>query len=184
MSGDRYFITDQNATYFITITVVDWVDVFIRPVYKQIIVDSLNFCIENKGLTVFGWCLMTNHLHLIVEAKQGYRLSYIIRDFKKFTAYSILKAIEKEPESRRDWILYRFKYAGKFMKRIELYHFWQDANHAIFLDPHKHGMIKQRLHYTHENPVRTGIVENAEDYLYSSARDYSGRKGLVKIMLV
>ena len=104
MSGDRYLITDQNACYFLTFTVVDWVDVFIRPVYKQIqiIVDSLNFCIEKKGLVVFGWCLMTNHLHLIAEAKDEYKLSHIIRDFKKFTAHSLLKAIEDEPESRKD----------------------------------------------------------------------------------
>ena len=89
MSGDRYVITDQNACYFLTFTVVDWVDVFIRPVYKQIIVDSLNFCIDQKGLIVFSWCLMTNHLHLIVEAKEGYKLSHIIRDLKKFTAHSV-----------------------------------------------------------------------------------------------
>ena len=93
MSGDRYPITDQNACYFLTITVVSWVDIFIRPVYKQIITDSLNFCVENKGLTIFAWCLMTNHLHIIAEARQGSKLSHIIRDFKKFTARLILKEI-------------------------------------------------------------------------------------------
>jgi putative transposase len=184
MSGDRYIITDQNGCYFLTFTIVDWVDVFIRPVYKQIIVDSLNFCVEKKGLSVFAWCLMTNHLHLIMEAKQGCKLSEIIRDFKKFTARSILDNIQNEPESRKDWMLYRFEYAGKFMKRIEKYHFWQDGNHAIYLDPFKPIMFKQRLNYTHENPVRAGIVENAADYLYSSARDYCGKKGLVNILPV
>ena len=184
MSGDRYTITHQNAAYFLTFTVVDWVDVFIRPVYKQIIVDSLNFCIEKKGLIVYGWCLMTNHLHLVAEAKQGYKLSHIIRDFKKFTARSVLSAIEDEHESRRDWMLYRFEFAGKFMKRIERYHFWQDSNHAIYLDPHRPVMLQNTLNYTHQNPVRAGVVENAEDYLYSSARDYCGRKGLVKVTLV
>ncbi len=184
MSGDRYFITDQTACYFLTFTVVDWVDVFIRPVYKQIIVDSLNFCIEKKGLVVFGWCLMTNHLHLVAEAKEGYKLSHIIRDFKKFTARSILKVIEVEPESRKDWILYRFEYAGKFRNNIEKYHFWQDTNHAIYLDPHKPKMLRQRLNFLQDNPVRAGIVENAADYLYSSARDYYGRKGLVNVMVI
>jgi len=184
MSGDRYPITDQNACYFLTITVVSWVDVFIRPVYKQIITDSLNFCVENKGLTIFGWCLMTNHLHLIAEAKEGYKLSHIIRDFKKFTARSLLKAIESEPESRRDWMLYRFEFAGKYLKTVEKYHFWQDGSHAVCLDPHKPAMIWQRVNYVHENPVRAAIVEDAKDYLYSSARDYCGRKGLVKIELL
>jgi REP element-mobilizing transposase RayT len=184
MSGDRYIITDQNSCYFLTFTVVDWVDVFIRPVYKQIIVDSLNFCIEKKGLTVFAWCLMTNHIHLIAEAKQGFKLSEIIRDFKKFTARAILDAIQNEPESRKDWMLYRFEFAGKFMKRIEKYHFWQDGNHAVYLDPHKPEMLLTWLNYTHNNPVRAGIVDNMEDYLYSSARDYTGIKGLVNVILV
>ena len=121
---------------------------------------------------------------LIAEAKQDYKLSHIIRDFKKFTARSILKAIENEPESRKDWMLYRFEFAGKFLRRIEKYHFWQDGNHAIYLDPYKPKMLQQRLHYTHQNPVRAGIVDNAEEYLYSSERDYCGRKGLVKVTLV
>lgn len=184
MSGDRYIITDQNATYSLTFTIVDWVDVFIRPVYKQIIVDSLNFCIDKKGLTVFCWCLMTNHLHLIAEAKEGYQLSHIIRDFKKYTAYLILNAIQDEHESRKDWMLYRFEYAGKFMQRIKKYHFWQDGAHAIYLDLHRPELFLQRLNYTHDNPVRAGIVRNAEDYVYSSARDYCGKKGLVKVVVI
>ena len=184
MSGDRYVIADQNACYFLTFTVVDWVDVFIRPVYKQIIVDSLNFCIEKKGLFVYGWCLMTNHIHLVAQAKETYKLSHIIRDFKKFTANAVLQAIEDEPESRKDWMLYRFEFAGKFMKHIEKYHFWQDGNHAVYLDPFKPEMFKQRLNYIYENPVRAGIVENSGDYLYSSARDYQGRDGLVNVVAV
>lgn len=184
MSGDRYPITDQNACYFLTIAVVSWVDVFIRPAYKQIITDSLNFCVENKGLTIFSWCLMTNHLHLIAEAKEGFKLSDIIRDFKKFTARSLLVAIESEPESRRDWMLYRFEFAGKYLKTVEKYHFWQDGSHAIFLDPHKPGMMLQGLNDVHENPVRAGVVEEAKDYLYSSAKDYCGSRGLVRIELL
>jgi hypothetical protein len=81
-------------------------------------------------------------------------------------------------------MLYRFEFAGKFLRRIEKYHFWQDGNHAVYLDPHKPKMLLQRLHYTHENPVRAGIIENAEEYWYSSARDYCGKKGLVNITLV
>lgn len=70
------------------------------------------------------------------------------------------------------------------MKGIKKYHFWQDGNHAIFLDPYKPEMLKQRLNYSHENPVNAGIVENPEDYLYSSARDYCGRKGLVNVTVI
>jgi putative transposase len=182
MSADNYFIKDQNATYFLTFTIVDWVDVFTRKEYKSVIVDSLNHCIENKGLEVFAWCLMSNHLHLVCRANEDAKISDIVRDFKKYTAKTILDKIINEPESRRDWMLYRFEFAGKFDNRISKYRFWQDTNHAIQLintEP-----IVQKINYIHDNPVRALIVGRQEDYLYSSARDYSGEKGLVNIEIV
>ena len=182
MSADNYFIKDQNSVYYLTFTIVDWVDVFTCKEYKMVIADSLNFCIENKGLEVFAWCLMSNHLHLVCRAIEDSQISDIIRDFKKFTAKTILDKIKTEPENRRDWMLYRFEFAGKFDSRISKYRFWQDTNHAIQLDNNL--MIDQRINYTHDNPVRAMIVGKQEDYLYSSARDYSGEKGLVKVQIV
>lgn len=127
---------------------------------------------------------MTNRLHLVEKAKEGCKLSHIIRDFKKFTARSILNETDFEPEGRRDWIQYRFEFAGRYLKAVEKYHFWRDGSRAIYLDPHRPEMMQQRLNYVHENPVRAAIVEEAKDYLYSSARDYCGKKGLVKIELL
>jgi REP element-mobilizing transposase RayT len=179
MSADNYFITDQNATYFLTFTVVDWIDVFTRTEYKFIVTDSLNYCINNKGLEVFAWCLMSNHLHLVCRANDGFKLSDIIRDFKKFTAKSIVKLIGETPESRKEWMLYRFEFAGKFDNRIKKYKFWQDTNHADLLDNKE--MIDQRINYIHENPVRALIVAGPHEYLFSSARDYAGEKGYVNV---
>lgn len=181
MPADNYFINDQNAVYFLTFTVVDWVDVFTRKEYKIVVAESLNYCIANKGLEVYAWCLMSNHLHLVCRATENYRISDIIRDFKKFTAKTILEIIETEPESRRDWMLYRFEFAGKFDNRISKYRFWQDTNHAILLDHNE--LIDQKINYIHQNPVRAMIVERPEEYIYSSARNYSGEKGIVAIQL-
>lgn len=178
MSGDRYKIADKNALYFVTFTVVSWIDVFTRRTYKIEIVNSLNYCIQHKGLKVYVWCLMSNHIHLIVSATEGFRLSDIIRDFKKFTAKRILKMIETEAESRREWMLQQFKFAGSKLQRIKKYKFWKDDNHAIELTSK---MIEGRVEYVHQNPVKALIVDDAEEYVYSSARDYAGRKGLVQI---
>ena len=90
MSGDRYNIADQNAMCFLTFTVTDWVDVFSRKAYKIDLVGSLAYCQQNRGLIINAWCIMTNHMHLIGSAKEGFRLSDIIRDFKKFTAKTII----------------------------------------------------------------------------------------------
>ena len=76
----------RGYLYFLTLTVIDWVDIFIRPDYKHIIVDSLRHCQNEKGLELYAWCLMSNHLHLIaaVREENRYTLSDILRDFKKF----------------------------------------------------------------------------------------------------
>jgi len=182
MTAENYFIKDQNAVYYLTFTVVDWVDVFTRNEYKTVIADSLNYCIDNKGLEVFAWCLMSNHLHLVCRATEGFQISDIIRDFKKFTAKTILDKIKTEPESRMDWMLYRFEFAGKFDNRISKYRFWQDTNHAIQLDNTE--LIEQKINYIHDNPVRAMIVGRQEDYLCSSACDYAGEQGLVNVQTI
>ncbi|MBN9485145.1 MAG: transposase [Bacteroidetes bacterium 43-93] len=181
MSGDRYFITDQHATYFLTFTVVEWIDIFTRPEYKQVIVDSLNYCIAEKGLECYGWVLMTNHMHLIVRAIPPATLSGIIRDYKKFTSKKLLEIIQTIPESRRDWLLRKFGYWANSTGRAENYKLWTDDNHAINLD--NSNLFKQKLDYIHENPVRQQIVAYAQDYIFSSASDYAGKKGLVDIII-
>jgi hypothetical protein len=104
-------------------TIVDWIDIFSRATYKHIIVDSLNYCIGNKGLTVYCWCLMSKY-----------------------------------------------------------YKVWQDGNEAKEI--HTDDFLDEKMEYIHRNPVRAEIVSNPADYLYSSARDYSGEKGLVPIEFV
>ena len=179
MSSENYRIEKQDSIYSLTFTVSDWVDVFTRLSYKNIIVESLSFCRKNKGLKLYAWCLMTNHLHLVCAVDSPFKMSDFIRDFKKYTAKNILELIQESTESRKDWMLYRFEFAGKFDHRIEHYRFWQDKSHPIELISTE--MIDERIHYIHENPVRTGIVANAEDYLYSSARNYAGLSAVIEI---
>ena len=182
MSGDRYEIADQEKTYFLTLRVIDWVDVFTRKDYKVIIVDSLNYCVENKGLEIFAWVIMSNHLHLMVRAKEGFILSHILRDFKKFTSKEITAKILEIGESRREWLLNKFAFEAKRTGRAKNYKFWRDDNHAICLE--KSEWVLQRLNYIHQNPVRQMIVNNPEDYIFSSAIDYADGKGLVIITRV
>lgn len=136
--------------YFLTLTIVDWVDIFTRPVYKHLIVDSLNYSIAQKGLKVYCWCLMSNHLHLIAGAENEESLSDILRDFKKFTSKAIIDAIKVVPESRRDWMLNIFWYAGKNNKKIKNYKVWQDGNDAKEI--HMTEFLEEKMEYIHNNP--------------------------------
>jgi REP element-mobilizing transposase RayT len=177
-----YHIYDQNAVYFLTLTVVDWMDVFVRKEYKLEVVDSLNYCVKHKGLELYAWCLMSNHLHLLGRAIEPYKMSDVLRDFKKFVAKNVLASLEKEAiESRRKWLLDRMKFRATQIKRNEHYKFWEDSNHPVWIDSAK--FLEQKLDYIHMNPVEALIVEEPEEYIFSSARDYSGNKGLVEVSL-
>lgn len=172
---DGYKIRNQAAIHFITFAVVEWVDVFSRQQYKDIVVDSLKYCQANKGLNIHGWCIMSNHLHLILSAKNN-DLSAILRDFKKFTSNQIIKAITaNEKESRKDWMLSIFEKAGQQNSRNTKYQFWRQDNRPI--EVFSNMFIDQKLNYVHQNPVTAGIVNFAADYIYSSAKAYAGELG-------
>ena len=179
--SDKYKIANPNGAYFLTLTTVGWIDVFTRRNHKLTIVDSLKFCQQNKGLVIFGWCLMPSHIHMIARSEGEPTISEILRDFKKYTARKIIDQIKEEPESRRNWMLSYFEHAGKNLKRIEKYKFWQDGSQAkeIF----SKDFFYEKLNYIHQNPVDEMIVAKPEDYLFSSARNYAGLSSLIDIVL-
>ncbi len=182
MHRDRKRSNDLQASYFITFNVVDWVDIFVRPAYKRVIAESLNEYINSKGLVVYAWCLMSNHLHLVAQAKPGVSFTVIIRQLKKCMAQRIMEVMEDEPDLRKEWMLKRFENFSQCLKRIEKHPLWQDCNHPIHIEAGDRTALLDHVRYVHENPIRDGIVESPEEYLYSSARDYAGgMKGMVHI---
>lgn len=179
----RYKIWEQNGLNFLTLTVVDWVDVFTRKSYKDIIIDSLRYCQNEKGLAVYAYVIMSNHLHLIAEARGSIPLSDILRDFKKFTSKAILSEIEQGGyESRKEWMLYRFAFRGRMVKDRRQTQFWQRGNHPILL--YSMPVIAQKIAYIHNNPVVAGWVECPEYYLYSSASNYTTNQGLLNVTVI
>lgn len=178
---EGYIIRDQEKAHFITATVVDWIDIFTRKVYRDSIMECLDFCIKNKGMIVYGYVIMSNHIHLIIQSSEG-KLSDLLRDFKKFTAKTILERIKTEPESRREWMLERFEKATESHSRNKNYQFWQYGNHAEEI--YTQEFMWSKLDYIHLNPVRAGIVEKASEYIYSSASNYINGKGILEVTLV
>lgn len=179
--GDAYQIKNQEGVYFLTFQVVAWVDLFSRKRYRDLIVESLNYCIQNKGLQVYSWCIMSNHVHCILSAQEG-NLSAVVRDFKTHTSKQILSSVKDEPESRREWMLFQFKQAAQKHLRNINFQVWTHENHAVELTDRF--ITDSKLNYIHQNPVAEGYVDEPEQYIYSSARDYAGSKGLVNIVHV
>ena len=181
----KYKFKNSDACYFISFATIEWIDVFTRKDYKNILVENLRYCQKEKGLELFAWCIMTNHVHLIARAKEGCLLQDIIRDFKKYTSKLMIKTISGNPnESRREWMLELFGRAGKKNNSNKDYQFWRQDNHPI--EVWSDEVISQKLVYLHNNPVIEAYVDKAEEYLYSSARDYYYDKncGLLEIVFI
>jgi REP element-mobilizing transposase RayT len=146
----------------LTLQVVGWVDVFTRKENKDVIIENLKYCQVKKGLVIYAYVIMTNHIHLIVRSENE-SLSDAIRDFKKYVSKKLKKQLlENYKESRKDWMKVVFEYHAKFNKRVGAFQLWTHDNHAILLDTKE--KFESRENYIHLNPVRAGIVRNPEDY--------------------
>lgn len=168
-----------DKAYFMTLTVVNWVDVFTRKNHRDTILRSLEYCKQEKGLVVFAYVIMSNHLHLIANTNEPHLLKDAMRDFKKFTSKEILFQIENEPESRREWMLPLFAINAANSSKHKNYKFWQEGNHAIEL--YSENFIWDKITYIHNNPVRSGLVKQPQDWLYSSARNYYGLDSIFEV---
>lgn len=177
----KYKFHDNKELYFVTFTVVYWLDIFNRKEYKDVFYESIKYCQKEKGLEVYGYCIMTSHIHLIIGTENGI-LSDIVRDLKSYTSRTIRKVIEEnKKESRREWLLWMMKRAGQKNKRNGAFQFWQQHNHPVQLDNSE--MTRQRLDYIHNNPVEQGFVQKAEEWIDSSCAAYFGT-GKSKIELI
>ena len=178
----KYKATTTEEAYFITITTVGWIDVFTRLNQKYNIINALNYCQKNKGLEIYAYVIMSNHLHLLCKATNGFILSDVIRDFKKFTSKKILKTINEEPESRREWMLEYFQKACQHLKREQQFKVWQYGDHAELVETN--WFIKQKVSYLHNNPVKDKIVTEPEEYYFSSARNYAGLENELEVIML
>ena len=182
MNGNYNFHNPEGC-YFVNFAVVEWLDVFTRNEYKNILLDSLHYCQQNKGMEIFAWCILTSHVHLIFRSAGTQKPQLLLGDFKRFTCKKIVEAIIKNhKESRREFLLEQFSKAGNRSSNVNKYQFWRHDNKPIELWSNK--VIDEKIDYMHNNPVEEGYVYRQEDYLYSSAADYAGAKGLMENVIV
>lgn len=174
-----YKFRDQSKPYFVSFATVHWIDLFTRKKYCYTIIDSLEYCQKEKDLILYAWCIMPSHLHLIIGTREN-PLQNILRDFKRFTSKKLKSEIINHPqESRKKWLLWMFKQAGKKNSNNKAWQLWQQHNHPIEL--WNNYMIDTKLNYLHNNPVKAEIVNSAENYCWSSAIDYCDGKGKINI---
>jgi REP element-mobilizing transposase RayT len=169
----RYKIHDDAYPHFLTCTIVGWAPVFARPEAAQTILDSWRFLQEHGRLTVFGYVVMENHLHLVASAK---KLPSEVADFKSFTARQIIDALEAQNVGQ---LLQQLKFQKAQHKTDRTYQFWQEGSHPQMIQ--SDAMMREKLEYIHNNPLRRGYVDDPTHWRYSSARNYAGMPGLLEV---
>lgn len=176
--SEKYKPLDKSGAYYITITLVEWARLFDNPKYAEIIVDSIKYCQQHKGLELYGYCIMPSHVHMIVRAINN-DLQAVIRDIKKYTSVQLIRKIEYEGNNKG--YLQLFAKAASVIKRNDKYKVWQDGYHPEQIISSK--FFYQKLNYIHNNPLNDGLVNNLTDYIYSSARNYAGLETRLEIIL-
>jgi len=102
----NYKFHNPEGLYFVSFAVIGWLDVFTRDECKDLVLKSLEYCQNKKGMEVHAWCIMTNHVHLIFRSINGQQPELLLGDLKRFTSRNIIKAIQENPrESRREFLL-------------------------------------------------------------------------------
>lgn len=159
----RYRVNEPDAAHFVTATVVAWLPVFTKAVRCDIVVDSLKYCREHKGLRIHAWVILDNHLHAILSAPD---LSRVLADFKRHTAKCLLEQFAVEGN---EWLINQFEYFRARHKIESQHQIWQEGSHpqALVSDD----MLIQKLEYLHNNPVKRGLVAAPEHWRYSSAHE-------------
>ncbi len=175
MTSSRYRFGDDHYPHFMTSTVVAWLPVFSYPEYADIILESWRFLQNQRDIDIIAWVMLENHIHWIGV---GPELSQCVAAFKSYTAFRILREMEKHGSKT---LLQELKYYKLKHKTDQQYQLWQEGSHPQMIQ--SDAMMWQKIEYIHNNPLRRRYVDDPTHWCYSSARNYAGQKGLLDVVM-
>jgi REP element-mobilizing transposase RayT len=175
MGRSRYKFHEEHYPYFVTSTILEGLPMFCKPQIAQILLDQLVFMQNEKAIKLYAYVIMPNHFHAVV---QGKNLAEALRLTKSYSARRTLEYLKMNGHTR--W-LKKLKQFKKTHKVGRTYQFWEEGLHPKQLTTVD--MVNQKITYIHDNPLKSGFVEHAVDWRYSSALDYFGEEGLIPITL-
>ncbi len=174
MTRSRYRIFEGERPHFMTCTIVGWVPIFTRPETFDLIYDSWRFLQRERRFQLFAYVNLENHLHLVVSAPD---LAIVMKNFKSHTARQIIDLLER----RGVRVLLRQLRALKLRHKKESeYQVWQEGSHPQQIEGDD--MMRQKIEYIHNNPVKRGYVDDPLHWRHSSARNYAGQQGLIQVV--
>ena len=158
----------KGNSYFITTSVNKFIKLFKEKKYINILLENINFYRTKYEFKLIAYAIMPDHFHWLIYTDQdnAERISDIMADFKKFTSRKLRKLMEEDKKTQ--WLnLFKLE---NCRKKNWKYKIWQDGYDDLGVYSPK--VLKTKIDYIHNNPVRKGLVKRPEDYLYSSARNY------------
>ena len=169
----RYKVYESEAAYFITSTIVEWVPIFTSAGYFDILLSSLRFSQQKKNLKIYAFVIMDNHFHAVVRHPQ---LSRVMQSIKSYTAAELVMQLKSD---KKIWALNVFQNYKLYYKKESRYQIWQEGFHPQMITDAD--MLTQKIEYIHWNPVKKGIVDDAEHWRYSSARRFAGKECVLHV---
>ena len=175
MGRSRYRIGDPRAPHFLTCTVLNWMPLFTRPQTVNIILDALRHRQAQNNWQVYGYVILENHMHLIVQTEN---LAEELPRFKSYTARTLIDYLQ---ESHAEHLLQQLAFFRKQHKADRDYQLWEEGSHPQMIEDET--VLRQKLEYIHQNPVKRGYVDDPIHWRYSSARNYAGLAGLLPVYM-
>ena len=154
------FITEYPQ--FFTASIKGYHKLLEEDKYKDIIIDSLRFLVEDKRIVLYSFVIMSDHIHLIWQMQPLIHPQHVQRDFLKYTAQKIKFDLQKNNPG----LLEEFRSDAN----DRTYQFWKRRALSIELRTDK--VYQQKLDYIHWNPVKAAMCKLPEEYKYSSAQFY------------
>ena len=175
MGRSRYKVLDPGTIHYMTCTIVNWLPVFTRPATVDVLMESFRHLQAQRGLRLYGYVVLENHMHWIASSED---LNRDIKHFKSYTAKEIVRCLK---EWRAFTLLKQFSFYKAQSKTDRNYQIWQEGSHPQEIQ--SWDMLRQKLEYIHNNPVKRGYVSLPEHWRYSSARNYAGEDGLIDVFM-
>ncbi len=175
MGRSRYTFTHVDVPHFMTCTVLHWIPVFTQPETVAILLDTLCF-LTCDGMKLYAYVILENHMHLIAQSD---RIDRDMARFKSFTAKELIRYLRSHAGAWERGVLEQLAFYKKAHKADRSYQFWQEGVHPEYIQ--NDDMMRQKVEYIHQNPVKRGYVDSPEHWRYSSARNYLGLEGLLEV---
>ncbi len=151
---------------FVTTTVTDWVPVFGDKRLAECVLTTFGEGLTRQKVSCIAYVLMPSHLHAVIGVTDYSLISRFMQSFKIISSKNLKEQLGHN-------FLERITNSGK-------YHFWQPRYDELVITSEK--QFRTKIQYIHTNPVRAGLVREAVDWVYSSARSWNGKgRGIVPI---